>query len=99
MTGPSITGARGHLHVRHGPLLRRATYVQHGWSQRPTIHHYNARPPAWNPCVSKQGEPYSTVWKPLRCEGRYLLWEINGVHWADCRAYGFSGCAGGRCVR
>ncbi|MCY1076017.1 hypothetical protein [Archangium lansingense] len=59
----------------------------------------NARPNAWNPCVSKQGEPFSTVWTPLRCEGRYLLWDLNGTHWADCRALGFSGCQGDRCVR
>lgn len=56
-----------------------------------------ARPPAWNPCVSKQGDTASTN-SPPRCEGKYLLWNVNGVQWADCEALGFSSCGGDRCV-
>jgi hypothetical protein len=58
-----------------------------------------ARSPGWMPCVSKTTpDAFSQTNVPARCEGRFLLWDINGLQWADCRALGFSGCAGGRCT-
>ncbi len=59
----------------------------------------SARPPGWWPCVSKTTpETFSQTNVPVRCEGRFLLWDINGLQWADCKALGFSGCAGSRCT-
>jgi hypothetical protein len=56
--------------------------------------------PGWSPCVSKTTpEWFSQTNVPAKCEGRFLLWDINGQQWADCKALGFSGCSGGRCTR
>jgi len=52
---------------------------------------------AWRPCVARQLGPPVVSPDQLRCDGRYLLWDINGTHWADCRALGFSQCVGRRC--
>lgn len=58
----------------------------------------SARPPAWRPCMAKQAPSQTGSPTPPRCEGHYLLWELNGVQWADCAALGYASCAGGRCV-
>lgn len=57
-----------------------------------------AQVPGWNPCVG------TGIWRPTttasspRCEGEYLLWELNSEKWANCVELGFSGCQGDRCV-
>jgi hypothetical protein len=53
----------------------------------------------WAPCVSKKApEDFSTVNMPMKCEGPYLIWHINGTQYLDCTAEGYSGCTGTRCV-
>lgn len=55
--------------------------------------------PAWSPCVSKKApEEFSTTNQPIRCEGRYLLWHLNGTQYFDCAAEGYASCSGNRCV-
>lgn len=54
--------------------------------------------PAWSPCIGKGNWQPSQTNQPLRCEGQWVMWHINGDKWADCTALGFSGCAGGRCT-
>jgi hypothetical protein len=58
-----------------------------------------SRTPAWSPCVSKKApEDFSTVNQPMRCEGRFLIWHINGTQYLDCKAEGYASCSVNRCV-
>jgi hypothetical protein len=57
-----------------------------------------ATPPAWAPCMSKKEIAYSQTNMPVRCEGKYLLWHINGQQYFDCGAEGYASCSGNRCV-
>lgn len=54
--------------------------------------------PAWSPCVGKGNWTPSQTNDPLRCDGDYLLWHLNGQKYANCVELGFSACANGRCV-
>jgi hypothetical protein len=58
-----------------------------------------SKTPAWSPCVSKKDpDDFSTTNMPIHCEGRYLLWHINGTQYLDCTADGYTSCSGNRCV-
>lgn len=54
--------------------------------------------PGWAPCVGKGEWAPSTTNVPVRCDGDYLLWHLNGEKWAHCVELGFTGCQGGRCA-
>lgn len=54
--------------------------------------------PAWSPCIGKGNWTPSQTNDPLRCDGDYLMWHINGQKYANCVELGFSACMNGRCV-